>query len=271
MDAHVGDGFQPVARRRMQCGPGRQLQAAQEVFLDELHRILDASFFVRPAHSASADFQTVVVGKIQVAWIELSGLAQRMAQHGGLAVIDHDASGHALEETERLFVAAQELFLALTQGELDVEHPAVTEHTDKEAKPPAGRTERNGAPTAPIDLETFARSELEGKEGFDRFGPNQAHILRHDRIADRHALGLQPLEHLLGAQVVRLQPTLDQRLVRIELARAPRPLRLVKIVFEPVADGFLVQLKLLGNLAYLQLLLVAQGTNLAIDGVINHS
>ncbi len=82
--------------------------------------------------------------------------------------------------------------------------------------------------------------------------------------------GLQPLKDLLRAQVVRLQPAFDQRLVGIELAAATGTPRLVIIVLEPVADGFLVQLKLLRNLADLELLFLAQGTNPAVSGVIDH-
>ena len=61
-----------------------------------------------------------------------------MAQHGGLAVIHHDPSGHALEKMERIFVTTQELLLALPQSELDVEQAAVTENPDKERE----RTEK---------------------------------------------------------------------------------------------------------------------------------
>src|SRR5208283_5159888 len=270
VDTHIGDSFQPVARRQMERRPRRQFQAAQKVLLDELDGILDASFFVRLTHPASADFKPAVAGKIQVARIEDRGLAQRMAQHGGLAVVDHDPRGHALEKPKRVFVAVQEQLLALPQSELDIEQAAVTEHPDKEGKPAAGRTYGNGAPTAPIDLETFPRSKLEGEESFERFRPNQPHILRDDRVTGLNPLGPQPLKDLLRAQVVRLQPAFDQRLVRVKLAAPAGTLRLVIIVLEPVADGFLIQLKLLRNLAGLELLFLAQGTDAAISGVIDH-
>ena len=44
VEAEVGDGFQPMTGRRIERGPGGQVQAAQEVLLDELHAVLDAAF-----------------------------------------------------------------------------------------------------------------------------------------------------------------------------------------------------------------------------------
>ena len=197
---------------------------------------------MRLTHPAGADLETVVVGEIQVARIELGRLAQRMAQDRRLAVIDHGPGGHPAKEAEGIFVATQEQFLALAQGELDVEQAAVTEHAHEEGKPSAGRADGDGAPTAPIHLQAFARGKVQRKKGFDRLGPDQPDILPHDRVAHLESISLEALQDLLGAQVVGLQPTLDAGLVRIELAAAARPPRRMVIVLEPVADGLLVQL-----------------------------
>src|SRR5205085_6401474 len=82
--------------------------------------------------------------------------------------------------------------------------------------------------------------------------------------------GLEPLQDLLRAQIMGLQPAFNQWLVRIEFAAATGTLRLVINVLEPIADGFLIQLKLLGNLAGFELLFLMQGTDPAISGVIDH-
>ena len=42
------------------------------------------------------------------------------------------------EEVKRIFMASQEVLQALADGELDIQHAAVTEHHRKEAQAPAG-------------------------------------------------------------------------------------------------------------------------------------
>lgn len=111
---------------------------------------------------------------------------------------------------------------------------------------------------------------MQRQEGFNRLGPHQPHILAHHGVADGDALGLEPLQDLLRAQVVGLQPAFDQRLVWIELAAAARPPQRVVLVFEPVADGFLVQLEPLRDLADAQFVFLPQRTNLAVAGVRDH-
>ena len=53
-------------------------------------------------------------------------------------------------------------------------------------------------------------------------------------------------------------------------AAALRSIRLAILVLEPVADRVAVQFELPGYLAHAQLLLLTQGTDLAIGGVSNH-
>jgi hypothetical protein len=84
------------------------------------------------------------------------------------------------------------------------------------------------------------------------------------------ALLPETLEDLLGAQVMRFQPGFNPGLVGIEFAGAVGALGLVVIVPQPMPDGFFVQLKLRRDLPDAQFLFLAQGTNLAISGVVDH-
>ena len=111
--ADVGDGVEPGASGIVQSGPGWQFQAVQEVLFDVTDGVFHAPLFLGLTRAAGADLETVMSGKIQVAGIELRGLAEGMTKHGCFAIIDHDFVGHAPEEGESALVAGQEVFLAL--------------------------------------------------------------------------------------------------------------------------------------------------------------
>ena len=79
VDADVGDGVQPMAARWIEGRPRRQFQPAEEVLFNKLHPIFDAPFFVALSDAASADFEAVMVGEVQIARVKLGGLANGMA------------------------------------------------------------------------------------------------------------------------------------------------------------------------------------------------
>ena len=128
-----------------------------------------------------------------------------MAQHADLEVVDHDFFGHAAEELEGMAVAGEELLHALGQGELDVQHPAVTEHHDKEAQAPAGRTDGDRTEAAPVHLGAFARGKLQHQEGGLAHRAHQPDELLEDAVAAGVALRLELLQELLGGVGVAFQ------------------------------------------------------------------
>ena len=86
-----------------------------------------------------------------------AGGAARAVEHGRLQVVEDDGAGTAAEEGQGIDQAAVELGLALREGELDVEQPAVAEH-GHEHRDLAGRgADLDAAAFAPIDLHRLGR------------------------------------------------------------------------------------------------------------------
>src|SRR6266853_4380967 len=160
----VGNGLQPMTTGWIESGPGRQFQAAEEILFDKLHSVLDAPFFIGLFHATGADFEPVMIGEVQVAGIDLGGLAERMTQDCGFTVVDHDAVRNTLKKGGCPLVTLEEVLLALTRGELQIHHAAVTQHRDEKGQSPAGGADRNEPPTAPVDLQALARAEVKRQE-----------------------------------------------------------------------------------------------------------
>src|SRR5206468_11497178 len=146
VNANVGRGLQPLARRWIQGRPGWQLQTVEEVSLRVAHGVLDTPLFMSFANATGADGQAVVVSEVQVARIELRRLTVGMMQDGGLTVVDHDRFRTTPKVLHGVLVAAQEVLLGLAQRELDVEHAAVAEHGGKEGELPTRRTDVDATP-----------------------------------------------------------------------------------------------------------------------------
>ena len=81
----------------------------------------------------------------------------------------------------------------------------------------------------------------------------------------------EPLEDLLRGEVVLFQPRLDPGFVGIEFAAALGTAGGVVVVPQPVAHGFLVHVQLAGDLADGEFLLLAEGADAAIGGVVDHA
>jgi hypothetical protein len=157
-------------------------------------------------------------GKIQVARIKPGWQAQRMLQHTGLQIIQHNLNGGAAKELQRVAVTGKELFHALREGELDINHAAVTEHHHKEREPPTCGAHRDGTVTTPIDLGAFAGGKLQHEEGRFVHRADQANKRLEDAVGAPIPLGLNLLEHLLGSVRVALQHGHDWTFEWVELA-----------------------------------------------------
>ena len=103
-------------------------------------------------------------------------------------------------------MAGEEVFHALAEGELDVDHAAVAEHHDEEARAGGGWRRPATEPTLPQS--TWAQSpgrEGEAQVGGLAHGPHRAHVVLEDAVAAGVALRAQPLEDLRGAVGMALE------------------------------------------------------------------
>ncbi|MPN48613.1 hypothetical protein SDC9_196223 [bioreactor metagenome] len=66
-----------------------------------------------------------------------------MAHDSHLEVVDHDFLRNRAEKLQGMAVAGQELIHGFREGELHIDHTAVTKDHDKEGEPAAGRTHRH--------------------------------------------------------------------------------------------------------------------------------
>ena len=137
-------------------------------------------------------------GQVQVARMEEGLSSSGMTQHTDFQVVDDNLQRNNLKKFEGVAVTTQELLHAFRQGELDVEQPAVTQHHDKEAQAPTGRSHRNGTEVTPVHLSAFARGELQHQVSRLAQGTNLAHELLEDAVTAGVTLLPQLLQELLG-------------------------------------------------------------------------
>src|SRR5208282_1059932 len=132
VNAHIGHGVHPLTPGRVEGAEGGDVQAVEKVLLHLAHAVFNAALFVAFSDLAGDRGEAVMGGKIQVAWVKTRWQARGMLQHTGLQIINHDLSGGAAKELQRVAVSGKELFHALQEAELEVDHAAVTEHHHKE-------------------------------------------------------------------------------------------------------------------------------------------
>src|SRR5205823_3436443 len=132
--------------------------------------------------------EAVMSGKIGVARIKERLLASGMAQDADFEVVDHDFLRDAAKELEGMTMAGQEVVHGLGEGELDIEHRAVTEHHEEEGEPAAARTHWDRAVLAPVHLSAFSRGKLQHEKGRFADRTDQPHIVLEDAISASIAL-----------------------------------------------------------------------------------
>ena len=182
-------------------------------------------------------------GKVQVAWVKARGQACGMLQHPGLKIINHDLRGGTTKELQRVAVSAKEVFHALQEAELEVDHAAVAEHHHEEREAPASGAHGDGAVTAPINLGAFAGRKLQPQKSglVPRAHPMDKRF--EDAVAARIALGPDFLENLLRGVTVALQHRHDRPFEWVKLAGPLNPLALpVGGTGHPERDGSGIQL-----------------------------
>src|SRR5205807_6920118 len=194
-NAGVGDGSAPLDCGGIDGGEGGDVQAVEEIFLYIAHAVFHPPFFVCLAHIAGDGLEAVVSCQVQVAWMKEGLFPRGMAQHADLQVVDDDLFAGALKKFEGVPVTAQELLHTFGEGELEVHESAVAQHHDKEAQAPSRRADGKGAEVAPVDLGTFAGSELQHQKGGLAGRTNLADKLLKNGVA----AGVAPLTQLLEA------------------------------------------------------------------------
>jgi len=237
-----------------------------------MHGFFHASLFVGFAGSARLDGKAVVPGKIQVTRMRHRRLAHRVGEDGGFTVICDHFSGNPVKVFKGVLVAGQEVFLRLSQGELDVKLAAVAEHHDKERKPAPGVAHWQNAGVTPIDLRRLTRRKVQGQER-RRWG--WAHML-HESFEDAVATliaGLpQTVEQLGGGIRMLGQEPHDSAFERVELALAlARLARLIGFNSDPFADRAFIQGQGRGDLCRREVFFIAQMPDLMEGLVVDHA
>ena len=161
VETHVGDILHPVARAGIEGVEAGEIEAAEEVALDVPHGRLDASLLLGLPGSTRPDLEAVVLGQIDIAGMKGDGTAAGMIEHGGFAVVDPDLGRNTSEVGECVLVGAQEELHGLTESELEVKAPTVSQDQDEEADASAGVAALDPPGMSPIDLSTLTGEEVE--------------------------------------------------------------------------------------------------------------
>ena len=141
-----------------------------------------------------------------------------MLEHGDLTVVDHDLLRNATKELKGMLMSRQEVLHRFSQSELDIEHPAVAEHHDKEAQPATGGTHTHRPSLSPVHLGALARSELEREES--RCGC-RAHVMHkgfQNAVATGVTLLFEPRQQLGAGVRMPFQHPEDRAFERIKFA-----------------------------------------------------
>ena len=135
-------------------------------------------------------------------------------------------------------------------GELHVHHAAVAQHHDERSSTAAGCCPRGWSRIGPSPPGAHSPgSKCSVKNAGALLGAHPSHVLAHDAHAALVAVLAQPLEDLLGAVRVLLQPPADGGLVPVQLAGPGRELaRAERRFIEPEAHGARVHGQLAGDL-----------------------
>ncbi len=210
-------------------------------------------------------------GELKVARVEGRLLAPAMPQGGDLAVVDDDLGGHAPEEEEGVVMGAQEVLLALAQGELDVQAPADAEDHDEEGRAATGVADLEKAGRTPVDLGGLPGGELEAQEGLTGAGSDPGNMGAQDGGAAGIPLLTQEAEDLAGGVVMAVEEPGDGGLEGLELAGPWRGLALrVGGPLGPSRDGLDVELELAGDLGQAQAIPVPHLMDAAEEVVGDH-
>ena len=271
MDADVGHGIHPLTAGGVERAEGGEFQAVKEVLFDVAHAVLNPPFFIGFTHLTGDGGEAIMSGKVQIARIKARGHARQVLPDTALQVIDHHLGGAAAKELQGVAVAGQELFHALGESELEINHAAVTEHHDKEGQAPTGGADGNGTVAAPIDLGTFAGRKGQHQESGLAHRADQANKRLEDAVAPSIALGPKLLEHLLGGVRVTFQQPNDLAFEGVQFAG---PLgaatTLVTGARHPLGHRLGVQSQFRSDLGNGQVLLVRQFPQLAENRVTDH-
>mgnify|MGYP007123549549 CR=1 FL=1 len=192
---------------------------------------------------------TVMLGHILIARMVDDGPVLGMMEDSDLTVIDHDFLSRRSEVFPSVLVTSQKVFELLTERELDVETPTVTEHDDKEGKRSFGSSDGHGSKTGPIHLSGLSRLELQRHEGPRFFGANFRHEGSEDGVLAFIPQLTELGEDLSGAVMIGVQPMNDLTFEGIQFARTLWFCRLVVLrTHQPTADRLNVEAKLSSDL-----------------------
>ena len=133
MDAQVRCLAQPDRDRPIQLAQrqGFEVQTQQEIAAQIANAALDLALGLRPIRLAGARHKAVVIRKVLEAPIPDHTAVGRAMVHGGLEIVVEQLVHDATEVLKGMYVAAEESFQVLTDGELDVLPAAVAQRQHK--------------------------------------------------------------------------------------------------------------------------------------------
>ena len=272
VDAHVGDGVEPLAGGRIEVAEVGDFEAGEEIFLDVADAGFDAALLVPGADVARGDLEAVMAGEVGVAGVEHRGLSTQALEHGRLEVVGHDPGGHSRAEVgEGVEVAAEEVFHGLGDGELEVHQAAVAQDHHEEAQPSPGVADIDAGVVPPVDLGGLAGGEVQGQERWRTHWAHPLEVVLHDGGAAVVADLAQAVQDLRATVGVVFEEAADIALERVELAWPRRGDSGPELGFvEPTAHGAHVERDGVGDLGGGELLGTVQMLDPLEGGVIDH-
>ena len=272
MQAHIGDGIEPVPGSGIEGAEVGHVQASEEILFHIAHAVFHAAFFIAFADIARRNGKAMVRGKVQVFGVEDRGVAHGALQDGGFEVVDHDFVRNAPKEVKGVLMACQKVLHGLGDREFHVQHAAIAQHHDKEAQLSVRLPDRDRAKRAPIHLGTLAGGKGQREKGGLPSGTHRAHIGFDQPIAAGKAVLTQALEDLRGGIGIAFQETDNLRFEWIEFAGVqPGFARAEVVLGQPVGDRAAIEGDGLGDLRGVQSLLCMQVFDLAEAVVVDHA
>ena len=264
MQALVGDLVQPFPHLAIDVGEVGKLAERPEVLAEIADApALDLAFFPARGRVAGAREKATFAGEGQEPRIKSNQSADVLGNDGQEIVIPAFA-GNSAQSLKSMEVATDESLEALTMGELDVEHPAVSLDQTEGTKVALVASVVQGSEMAPVDLEALRGAGFHAHEGAGRMcgAPQLADVISQNgdsTLVPERSQALQD-DHGAGGRVL-LQQVGDGRLERINLAGSLTVSGSLHRRLDVPPQSFSRQVQMASDLARRPMLAVEQAVN----------
>ncbi len=156
----IGLTIQPLPHLGLHIGKSGESPQGPEVLAKIFDGTFHLAFLVRRPNRAGVRTDAELAEKFQEGIVETNHRADPFG-HCGEHIVDHDFFWNAAKIGECLQQALVEIFLALTMGERDIQHPTVPFDYRESVKFSAIRAVGETGEVAPVDLDLLSRFGLE--------------------------------------------------------------------------------------------------------------